>query len=310
MKIAYLISAYSDPVHLNRLIGALYNEMSFFYIHVDKKSDINRFEKIISEEYENVEFIKNRIFTQWGGWSQVRYQQELLKAATQSNNRYDRYFIISGMDYPVISNAAIQSELAANPDKEYIIGLNITPIKTPKIRNKLVLYHFFRDLRTKNRTILRIFRGGSRLVMTVLPIRKKPYIEIDGKKLDVFMSSSYMCITDNLAKYIVDQMEKNISIMHYFRYSFVPEELVIPTIVFNSAYACNAMLYSSNRYDGLITLAAIHQFEYRDSIKIYNESDFDFLMEMKINNKKFFMRKAITGVSDKLLEMIDESRIA
>ncbi len=301
MKIAYLISAYSDPTQLNRLVGALYNDSSFFYIHVDRKVDIVPFLGAISSNYKNVEFLKNRIFTQWGGWSQVEYQYELLKAATHSDNFYDRLFILTGMDYPLFSNLKIQSELIANPEKEYMVGLDITPIATPKLRDKLVLYHFCRDLKIESRNMLRVFKGGSRLLMRMLPIRKKPYFEIEGKRFDVFQSSSYMCITGKLAKYIVDQMESNRILMRYFRYTFVPEELVIPTIVFNSDYAKNAMLYSNKRYDGLSKLAAIHQFEYGKSIKVYNEQDFDFL----ISCNKMFVRKVQTGISDTLIKKID-----
>lgn len=44
MKIAYLIAAHTDPLHLRRLISALeIPEVTDFYIHIDKRVDIAAF---------------------------------------------------------------------------------------------------------------------------------------------------------------------------------------------------------------------------------------------------------------------------
>lgn len=46
MKIAYLIAAHTDPVHLSRLINALNVEgKTDFYVHLDKKVEINDYQK-------------------------------------------------------------------------------------------------------------------------------------------------------------------------------------------------------------------------------------------------------------------------
>lgn len=46
MRIAYLISAYKDPIHLRRLISALSHGVEdsvSFFIHIDAKLDIRPF---------------------------------------------------------------------------------------------------------------------------------------------------------------------------------------------------------------------------------------------------------------------------
>lgn len=45
-----------------------------------------------------------------------------------------------------------------------------------------------------------------------------------------------------------------------------------------------------------------HYIEYRDGIKIFIEEDFDKLM----NSGKMFCRKVYTGISDSLLNKIDD----
>lgn len=305
MKIAYLISVYKDAEQLKRLVDSLKQENTWIYIHIDRKINISPFMKILPES-KNIRYIRTRIFTQWGGYSQVLYQKALLEETIASNIDFDRIFIMTGQDYPLLSNEQLEKELLKHPSKEYIQGLNISELdKSKKLRNKLVLYHFLRDLKIKNYTLKKCFSGSARIIMKLLPIRKKPYLVLkNGDKWSVYQSSSYMCITFELSKYILQQMKENSQLMNYFKYSFVPEEMVIPTIVFNSKFRNNAFIYPFRKYEGLQRLAMTHHFEYGKSIKIYTISDYDEL----INCGKMFVRKLETGTSDTLMDKIDEYR--
>jgi len=112
-------------------------------------------------------------------------------------------------------------------------------------------------------------RKISRLIMQLLHIRKKPYLTVSGKRWDIYKSSSYMCITMELARFLYKEMTENKHLERYFKTSFVPEEFVIPTIVFNSSYRDRAILYPYNRYDGLNSLSAITYFNYGAAIKVF-----------------------------------------
>lgn len=81
----------------------------------------------------------------------------------------------------------IVCELNDNPHKEYVIGLNISEVKNPKkIPSKIILYHFFRDMNNVPYRIKKFFSGSSRILMRLLPFRKKPYIMVKGKRWDVY----------------------------------------------------------------------------------------------------------------------------
>lgn len=77
----------------------------------------------------------------------------------------------------------------------------------------------------------------------------------------------------------------------------------IQTIVFNSRYAQNAILYRGE-YPGLVGLTPLHTIHYDGAIKIYTEKDYD---DLKDKDRMFF-RKAVSDISDKLLDMIDFDR--
>lgn len=303
MKIAYLISVYKDPQQFGKLIQALFFEEARFFVHVDKKVSQDIFEESIPVQYRDyVYFTSKRYWIHWGGWNQVLYQKTLLEDCINSNIEFERVFIITGQDYPLISNKDLIEQLKYNPKKEYLIGLDISNCN-PIIQEKILLYHFFRDIDGVSYKTKQIFSYCSRIIMKILPFRKKNYLIVDGKKWHVFQSSSYMCITYALAKYVVTNMKNN-AIMSYFRYSFVPEELVIPTIIFNSCYRNYASLSENKDYVGLRSLSAITYFNYGKKIQVFSEDNYDELRRCN----KFFARKLETGISDSLLLKIDVLR--
>ena len=269
MKIAYLISAYTDPEQLGRMINALHGEDTYFYIHVDAKVDRRPFEEAVpTEAGDHVMFSKKRYWINWGGWNQVRYQQLLLSLALSSGIDFERLFILTAQDYPLRSNRQIAEELSSNPKKEYIIGLDISKLAVAgggKERFKLTIPHLFRDIPFKHSGRMAYL---SRRLMTVLPYRRRPFMMIAGKRVDVFHSSSYMCITADFARYALNEMENNKKLMKWLKITFVAEELVIPTIAFNSTFASDCTLYGKQQYDGLKYLSAVTYFNYGKQIQI------------------------------------------
>ena len=303
LKIAYLISVHKDHIQLGRMIKALYDgENTYFFIHVDAKCNQNDFESAIPLYCKsNVQFTPNRYWIQWGGFNQVRYQQELSKSCISSNIPFDRIFLLTGQDYPLMSNEEINKILCENPNKEYVIGLNISKIDNPpKIKKKFVLFHFFRDLKTSYK-IKKTFSGVSRILMSALPIRKKAYLVIDDIKWYVYQSSAMMCITSNLAHYILEKLSDK-RIINYFKYSFAPDEMVLPTILFNSPFRDHCSLYKKDIYDGLKSLSAITYFNYGKEIQTFTLKNYD---ELK-HSKKMFARKFATGISDSLMDKLDK----
>lgn len=293
-----------DEKQLARLVHVLNDGDNHFFIHVDKKKDINPFINAIGDEdISFCTFLADRYWVQWGGYNQVRYQQALLRACLDNNTHFNRVFIITGQDYPLRSLAEIKYELEKNPEREYIIGLNISNLQYPRMmKDKIELYHFFRDLNIHSSLLKKMLCGGSRQIMRLLPFRKDRFVNVGGRQWPVYMSSSYMCITMNMAKYLLSEMDNNREVMHYFRYSFVPEEMIIPTIVFNSEYASRT-LGVRDHYEGLMPLSSITYFNYGKKIQIFNEYNYDEL----IASGKWFARKFQTGISDTLMEMLKKS---
>ena len=301
MKLAYIITAYIDAKHLLRLIKSL-DPCADFYCHIDKKANIQPFETLLAS-LKNVYFAKNRFFVNWGSYAQVLSQKELISMVLESKKEYDRVVCLSGLDYPLYSNRQISELFEMNPLKEYLCGVNVSNPINKKFQNRVVLYHFFRDIKLGNTFLKKCFSGPSRLIMKALPIRKKNRVYLDGKLSNVYMGSDYWALTYPCIKYVFNTMLTEKYMMNYFKYSFVPSEMCIQTIVFNSKFANYAQRFEV--YQGLPPLTPLHYIVYNKVIKIFNENDFETL---KVCGKMFF-RKAVSGKSDKLIERVEAYKL-
>lgn len=296
--IAYIISAYKDAPHLARLVKALdYN--ADFYVHIDEKADATQFEQLLNGK---VVFIK-RHWISWGGWSQVEFQKELLGAVINSQKEYSRVVCLSGQDYPLWSNEKIHRFFEENPDKEFVMGFNVTTSTNPAQRAKIVNYHFFRDLKWRSNWWKNKFIVVARNIMKVLPIKKEATTRIDNKDVEVFGGSDYWAMTYSCARYVYNKLCSEQEMMRYFKNSFVPSELCIQTIVFNSPYAKQALLYKGE-YPGLSNLTPLHYIDYKKAIKVFSLPDMEVLQQ----SNKMFARKLEWGISDSLIKAIDAEK--
>lgn len=93
-------------------------------------------------------------------------------------------------------------------------------------------------------------------------------------------------------------MNTNKVLERYLSTAYAPDELIIPTIIFNSKFAANAILSSTPCFEHLTPLHYLH---YTDHIWTYDEHDFADIM----NSGKMFVRKLVSPKSNKLVEMIE-----
>ena len=302
MRLAYIIHAYRDAQQLNRLISSLdYN--ADFFLHVNSKADISPFYDLLASK-KNVFFTKERFFVNWGSFSQVIVQMELLSNVFNSGNSYERIVCLSGLDYPIWPMERIINEFELNKSKQFIMGYNLSKTRNRNQIEKITIYHFFRDLKVKNLMIKQFLCGTSRLIMRILPFRKQKQVVITGVLKDVYMGSDFWSLTYDCAKFVYDTICNEHSLMDFFRFAYVPSEMCVQTIVFNSEFSKDTIPFYNEDYNGLNNLTPLHYIEYGKDIKIFDESDYNTL----IKSGKMFFRKAATGKSDKLISMIDKYR--
>lgn len=311
MKIAYLISAYKDPRQLERLCRSIIfddgKDFAKAFIHIDKKVNATPFINKL-KELHGVTFIPNekRVFVNWGGYSQVIYQKNMLEVALMASDNFDRFVCISATDYPVWSNYEILEFYKKNPDIQLCGGFDISLSKSQGSIFRVKYWHYFRDLEIP-RKYRRLFSYGSRTILKIFGF-KRPLMFKDefGKNCHIYTGSDYWSLTRDCAQYVFDRLSPKSSYVKRLKYTFVPSEIIINTIIHNSFFADKAVpRVISDEYPKLERLTPLHLIEYDKSIRIWKEEDFNLI----ISSGKMFIRKVSSGISDSLMDSIDKYRI-
>lgn len=287
-KFAFMITAYTEPKTMCAVINALDDECFDFYVHIDKKVNIDRFKSLI-ENKKNVFFLPEdkRVKIYWGGKSQIEMQYNLVQMIFESGVKYARIINITGMDYPVFSNENIK-RLLSEKDKEYITGYCLNTSMTPKQRNKILCYHIMQ----KGTFVRGIFEK--------LKIRRAKSFDALGGG-DFYFGSEYWALSLDVLKELMQQYDSDVKLRKVLEYAFAPSEIWIHTLFFRSRFSHLGSIYNGE-YKGLSKLSPITYFEYTNAIKVLTEDDFDAIVQAN----KPFARKVILGKSDRLIQKIEE----
>lgn len=298
MRLAFQISAHTDPKQLHRLVNAL-PECADFYVHIDLKSNIDDFKS----EVKNcrVCFIENRLNVVWGSLIEVSYQMELVRACLASGKQYDYLITLSGLDYPVWSNERIVKFFEEAQGKNILQGIRMQK-DDPSSR----LYQEYRFLNNYPPKSF-LCRVGilCRKLLSCMGIRKPLMFRVNGKIWHLYKGAAWWAITPKLAKAVLDEWDNNHELMSYFKNSFGPAETFTQTVAFNTPEHATQCILSEGYFTSLQALTPLTYVEYPSSVKILTEEDCNKIL----TSGKMFCRKTVTGKSDKLMDMIDAHRV-
>ena len=217
MKICYLILAHDNFEHLNRLIEALNDAKSTFYIHIDKKT-----EQTYVATLDNVKVIPTHLNIHWGSFTMVEATLALMEYAVKYSSDADYYILISGVDYPIRSKKFLYDLLEKK--KEYIDIASAPVVHKPMERYEY--YYFGCDRRNFK------YYNPKFLLESVLKKfgikRKAPF--------RIYAGSQWFAITNKCVKYVLDTIKEDDRYVSFFRYSHIPDESFFQTIIGNSTF--------------------------------------------------------------------------
>lgn len=296
-KYAFLILAHTDPIHLQKLVYSLDFEHFDIYIHIDKKQDITKFQfDQYTLKYSELFIIQDREFVYWGDISIVHATLNMYMTAFK-HRRYERFITLSGLDYPIKSNLEIYKELS-NPQVEFIMGY---PFKE-RDKHKVECIYFMKRKRIWNKVFNRI----TYTLYYKLPVSSgKPRLQLStGEQWEFYFAPQWHALSFHFVEYMLSLLNNHPEILRRFAHSYAPDEILIPTILFNSPYknrALRSFFPDGTHYN---ELCSIHYLNYDPVIEVFDEKSFDRI----INSGKCFVRKLCSNKSQKLIEMLDKRR--
>jgi hypothetical protein len=223
MRIAHLIIAYKEPTQVARLVKALTHADFDFFIHIDKKSNQAAFEML--QQINRVTFIKNRIQVRWAGFSFTKAIINGMREILASGTRYDFINVMSGQDYPIKPVASMVDFFQNHLGSTFMSWEQEGSPWWQESMGRIEQYHTT-DFNFKGQYKLQF------LINRVLPKRKfpLPYTLFGGN------CSMYWTISTACAAYVVAFLDQHPDLQRFARFTWAPDEFLIPTIIMNSPF--------------------------------------------------------------------------
>lgn len=306
MRIAFLNLCHTDPAIVERVANKLTQDPDFdMYIHVDAKSDIGPFKERLNDNSQ-VHFLQNRYKVYWGGYNAILATFELLNAALNSDRNYDYVVALQNLDYPIKSNAYIKEFFENNNGREFIRGCNIARTSDRHYSAKYKIYNsrdkdFYLNDHCK---LVKLAWDGFHAIMSLKTIGFNGVHKENDEEIELYYGTAQWAVTRECAKYMVDFYNTHPKFNKRMQHIKFPDEEYFHTVVHNSRFKTHCVKYDEPLKRWLVNWRNIHYFEFPDEgVVTFTEKDFDKLMGLE----ELFCRKVRSGVSDKLLDMIDEA---
>lgn len=276
IKIAHIILVHQLPEQLNCLINALNHPQVHFFIHIDKKTNDTAFKSLLQKN-ANVSFVKERKNVIWGGFSLIEAVLEAMKEIVYAGG-YTHINLISGADYPVSSPDKFVAFIAQNNKKEFF---EFYPVETEwqEAIPRYTKYHFT-DMNFLGKYYIQ------NIINAIMPKRKMP------DNMTAVGRLVWFTITLELTTYFIEFLEKRKDIMNFFKLTWGTDEIIFPTLAFNSKFK-DRMVNRSLRYVDFLPGKA-HP-------KILDIHDYDIIFDREY----FFARKFDPEISKELMDKID-----
>lgn len=299
MKLAFLISTHTDVQQLQRLVCALPDE-SVFFLHVDKKSDINIF-KLAFLDDGRMKFIDHRVNVRWGSINEVEYQMELVRAALEYGEQFERLITISGMDYPVWSKEQIVQFFEQDREKEYLATIDVS---FPWRMSAIYQQYFFWVHKPGSGWKCYVTRALGR-TLRLLGVKKPLRRKIGDKIYKLYKGAAWWAITPKLAKVILHEWDTNEELKDWLKWCMCPAELFAQTVVLNDETWKEKCMLDNEKYSLPMHTPLTYVTWMNEEIKTLDESDYDKI----IQSNKMFCRKVASGKSDGLIELITKKEM-
>jgi hypothetical protein len=218
-----MIIAHNNFHILELQLKLLDDERNDIYVHIDKKCKYYDKESLEKCVRKSQLFFVKRISVNWGGYSQIKCELNLLYEA--SRTYHDYYHMLSGVDFPLKSNDYICDFF-----KKYNGYQFINFSKDESIHDSLVrmqYYYFLQEYKRryqKYKSFL-LLNGIVMHLQKMIRINRLSNVDFKIKK-----GCNWFSITHDCALFILDNYSKY---EKYFKYSLACDEIFIHTILYN-----------------------------------------------------------------------------
>lgn len=291
--LAYLVLTHRSPRQLLRLATALDDPRAEIFVHVDLKAEEAQFRYML-RHHPRVHFVRPRHIVTWGGWSMVRAELTLIRAALAAGAQH--VVLLSGSDYPLWSNDRLVKHFLEG-DRSYMEHYRIPSLFWDRRGLNRVHQYWLCDdpipLRSRlwRRTAGRLWTpfwhrvlryGGNQLLKLgyELGLRRRT-----PEGLELHIGSQWWSMSRPCAEYVLDFVERRPDVVRFYRHCHVPDEGFFQTVLLNSPLA-DRIVNDSHRYV---------EWDGDSNPRVLERTDLDAILEA---DPAFFRKVSLGGEID------------
>lgn len=233
MRHAYLILAHRNFRIIELFLKLFDRENIDFYILIDKKVKDTFKELIPYSPRRACLFEVERISVNWGGFSQIRGELNLLKESIKGE--YDYYHYLQGADFPIQTPEEIDSFFEENSGKEFV---EFAPGSYEFAKYKCDYWHLFvENEKYRENKALKVANHGF--------VRLQRLLGISRKDRKLYHGSALFSITHDFAQYVI---ARETAIEKRYRYTLAADEVFLQTELYHSPF--QKAIYHFEQKDG------------------------------------------------------------
>lgn len=240
---AFLVLAHAEPGMLAKLVASLHHPRAHVIVHVDAKVELAPFARALAG-LDNVSLLLERKSILWGGYAMVEAMLALMAAALELP-RVARISFLSGADMRVVPLDRVFAFFDEQPDRQFLAWSRIEPGTVAARRHEiphiagLVPFMNARDGRTRiERKLDASLTGRLKNVMR----------ECGGASMSehrplpaICKGSQWLSLVRPCAEHVLRVLANRTECAAFFRYTDVPDELALPSVVLNSRFASSVV---------------------------------------------------------------------
>ena len=279
MKIAYLILGHTAPLQIVRMIERLRAPGNTFVVHIDARV-AGEVSDPIADYAATVEdvFFAPRESCYWGTYGIVAATFGAMRMLSGCGREFDYAVLLSGQDYPIKPADEIAAFFEGLGGAELIEAF---PLDAPnrwtpqggRFQALARVLHWTFSFRSKTLHVP---------VRRRFPLGWRPH-----------GGSQWWCLTRGAVEWILATLQEKPGLARYFKYTFIPDEAMIQTMVANSPFA------------GRVSARQVHYIDWERPNPKYprtlDDEDFDRLA----GAPELFARKMNAEASAGLMDRVD-----
>lgn len=241
MKQAILLMIHKDVEQTKKIINYFQGKCDIF-INVDKSSSITKEQIKELKTMPGVVEIYKKYKIHWGGFSILKAELYMLKRAIMLSN-FNYVHLLSGQDYP-IKPLSVFLRKFENSNEDYIACSHLPNPDTDGNTYRRLLFYFFLDwLKPETEEEIEKMWELSRK-QEKWGIRRnifKPFLHL-------YCGSAWFSLTRNSITALLNYTKKEPRFYRKMRFTFVPEEIYINTVLINLNYSGQNLNNCNLRY--------------------------------------------------------------